>query len=246
MENDTHSIVDTQMVEYTGLFYILNSKARKIYNINILKMIAKIELFILCISAFMFCFSMYYSTNDINSFFNYLMMVVSFCGMSLNQFYLIRNSDAIWDFLRATKVGFLSFNTPARETIGVERFKYKTVTTITLIWWFFVNMTWIISPAFQHDSWFIVNYKNSTYQYHFTPMNFIIPVTDGFYNSHYYAIYAFDETVALTTFHVTILFDFLIITSCMSMQCQFRRIGDWYSNFIFFQYKCETGKGYFF
>lgn len=114
-----NSIVYTHIVEYTGLFTILNPNVHTLYDINISKLIVSVEFFILGASKCMLAFSMYYSINNVKSFVNYFMLFVAFLGMSINQFYVINNSDVIFDLLN---IKTLNFYRPA--LLGWKRLKW--------------------------------------------------------------------------------------------------------------------------
>lgn len=128
MDDRRQSIVNMQMVEYTGLFKILNPHSSKFYGINVLKVITKVDLFVLILSFLICTVSLHYSTgtNDLNIFMSSLMFFIASFGLGLNQFYLIKYSDAIWECMRVIYVGFLSFDTSMKDSSKLKKFKYKT------------------------------------------------------------------------------------------------------------------------
>lgn len=227
MKDGQDFIVNIQIVEYIGLFKTLNPHGPKIYDVNIYKTIAKVEILFLTVALVMGIFSMYYTLNDANPFFFYLMVVVGIFDFSLNHIYVIKYSDAIWDFMSVTKLDFLSF-----KTLKFEKFKYKMATTISLMSCLFIGVAWILLPfILQQDSYLTIHYKNDSYHYHYTSLNFITPVTTEFYNKNYVYFYIFDSIVVFCCLHTLIFYDFIVLTMCICIECQLSRIANAFSEF---------------
>lgn len=245
MDNGQCSIVNTDVVKYLGLFKMLNPQTPKYYNINIFTLFAKIEVFVLVLAEIMLIFSMYYSLSDINLFVNYLMLFIAFFDMSINLFFLIKYSDNIWNCMHVTYMNFLSYNNSRRKIFVDERSKFNLATSITLIVWILVGISWICMPIiFLKHEYLTVNIKNNTLYYRITPFNLIMPISDDFFNKHYNVIYLFDSLVVMCCTHISIVFDSIVFTMCISIQCQLKSIGESYTNFVSENEYC-FGKYYF-
>lgn len=227
MEDGQNAIINVRIVEYIGFFKTLNPHGPKIYDINVYKTIAKIEIFFLIVALVMAIFSMYYTLTDANPFFFYLMVVIGIFDFSLNHICVIKYSDAIWDFMSVTKLDFLSF-----KTFKYEKLKYKMATTISLISCFFIGVAWILLPInLQRDNYLTIHYKNDSYHYHYTSLNFITPVTTEFYNQNYVYFYIFDSVVVFCCLHTLIFYDFIVLTMCICIECQLSSIANAFSKF---------------
>lgn len=248
MKNDVgqNSIFDTLILEYTGLFKILNPHSPKFHNINFFKLAAKFELIILTSILFMLIISIYYSSNDLYGFFTYVLLFVGFFDMTLNHFYLIKYSEEIWDFMRIININFLSTEIPKKDTFKAERLKYKLATTITMIMASVICISWVFSPLFRQENKLTIHFRNNvTHNYRITPINLILSITDEFYNQHYELFYAFDSIGIIFICHVSTLFDFIVITMCISIECQLKSIGNSYSAFTFVNKIHATSKQFF-
>lgn len=234
MNDGQNSIVDTLILEYMGLFKILNPHVLKLYDINLYKLGAKIEIIILSITLIFATFSIYYSLNDVNVFIPYLMLLVAWADLGLNHLYLIKYSDTIWDLMRITNINFLYSKISTKENMfNAQRFKYKMATTISLTLIFVICISWIILPLFLRDDYLIVNFKNELYHYHCTPINYILPINDDFFNKHSNVFYAIETIMIVCAGHISIFFDFSVITMCTSIECQLKAVGNLYSTFSF-------------
>lgn len=235
MDNERNSVIETLVLKYIGLFKILNPHVPKFYDINLFKLVAKIEIFILSLTLILATFSIYYSLNDLNVFIPHLMLLVAWADLGLNHLYLIKYSDIIWDLLLVTNIHFLYSKTPTKETFKAERFKYKMATTITLSLIFVICISWIILPLFLRDEYLTISFKNELYRYHCTPINYILPITDEFFNKHSNVFYAVEAIMIICAGHISIFFDFSVITMCTSIECQLKAIANLYSTFMFME-----------
>lgn len=240
MDGGQNSIVDTNILDYIGLFRSLNPYVPKTYNIILIKIASKIEIYIMNLTIIMTIFSIYYSLNDIYVTLPYLMLLVMFSCINFNYYYILKNSNAIWDVLRVTNINFLNSNTSGKKTFKAERFRYKFVTTITFILVILSGSVWLIFPILQNDKYFTINIKNNLYHYSFTPMNFILPVSDEFYNKYLYVFYIFDSLSGICISHLSLMYDFIVITICISIECQLKSIAKSYSTL--FMEKQTTSK----
>lgn len=227
------------MIKYNGLFQILNAaRDFKFYNIYVFKLSAIIEISFFIVSLFMFVISIYFSSNNPNELVSYIIKFVVFFGLTLNHIYLIKNSDAIWDCMRVMNTDFISNHTPRKETFEVERLKYEIATTFTLMSYLFINLSWLLTPIFQRDNCLTVNFDNLKYEYRCTPFNILILVQEEFQNIlYYYIIYVFETLSIIFGCHVSLLFDFIVITMCTSIECQLQSIANSYSTCIIVQDK---------
>lgn len=229
MENGKNAIIDIQIVKYIGLFKILNPHGPKLYNINIFKLVAKIEIFFLTVALIMIMFSMYYTSNDANRFIFYLMLLVGMFDLSLNHFYVIKNSDAIWDFMSVMKIDFLSL-----KTIKLKNLKYKLATSISLVSCFFMGIAWIFLPFYlQQDNYLTITFKNDINNYRYTPLNLITPVTEELYDKYFSVFYVFDVIIVICCIHIAIFYDFIVLTTCICIECQLKIIANSYSTFAY-------------
>lgn len=228
-----YSIFDTLTLEFIGFFKILNPNFPKFHDINLYKLTAKVEIILLSITVILSTISMYYSSNDINVFVQYLMLMVAYGDFALNHFYLIKNSNAIWDLMRVTNVNFLHYNPFSKKTFMAERFKHKLATTVTIIAVSTICICWIILPLFMPNNYLTINFKNQLYHYRCTAINYILPITDEFYNEHSNVFYAIETIMIISASHIAIFFDIAIITMCISIECQLKAISNSYSTFVF-------------
>lgn len=233
MDDEHNSIVNTQMLEFTGLSTILNPHSPTLYGIHIFKLAAKIEVFILFVSLLMLIFSIYYSTNNVYGFVSYVMLFVGLFGLCLNHFYLIKCSDAIWNCMSVMNINFLSFENPRKQTLKLGKLKYKIASYITLFSCIFICTSWMFSPLLQQNTFLTMKFKNTIHNYRLTPMQFILPISDEFYNKHYTLFYIFDMIVVFCCNHVAVLFDLTVITICTCIESQLQYIAKSYSTFLF-------------
>lgn len=232
MDDGHNTIVDTLLLEYTGIFKILNPHVKKFHDINPFKVATKIELYFLNVTLIMTIISIYYSLNNINIFVSYIMLSVAYSGFSFNYYYLLKNSDAIWNILRVSNIDFMYFNIPNRKTFRAERFKYKLATTVSLIMMVAVCISWIIMPLFVRHSYLTIQFKNNLYNYRCSSMNLLLPVTENFYNKYYNVFYIFEVLMIIFGCHSSIFFDFTIITMCISIECQLKAIANSYRKLV--------------
>lgn len=222
-----------QTLKYIGVFKFLNPQSPKIYDINIYKLIAKIELFFSTFSLILTSFSIYYSSYDMNLCVPYIFYFVSIFEKSLFQYCIIKYSDNIWDFMHVTYKNFIFFNSPIKEQFSTEPSKYKTAMRTTLYIWVLVSITWIFTPLIQQKNYRTVNFKNIIYNYRYSVFNFIIPITDEIYNKYFIIIYVIEAVVMICFIHMAIVYDSIVITSCISVEYQLQRIASSYSAFTF-------------
>lgn len=78
-----------------------------------------------------------------------------------------------------------------------------------------------------------INYNNIEYNYIWTPINFILPLSDEFYNKHYVIFYVFDGILVIGSNYAILLFDLTVITICICIECQFQYISSSYNTFVF-------------
>lgn len=238
-----NSIFNTLILEYTGLFNMLNPHSPKFHNINFFKLAAKFQLVILTSILFMLFISLYYSLNNFHLFFAYIFLCVAFFDMALNHYYLIKYSEEIWDFMRITNIHFLSTEIPKKETFKAERLKYKIATIITVILSSIICTSWLFSPLFRRENKMIIHFRNNvTQNYRFTPINLMLPITDEFYNQHYELFYTFDAIGIIFICHVSVLFDLTVITMCINIECRLKFIGNSYSALAFVNNIYSTSK----
>lgn len=232
MDNRQIHIVDMQLIEYTGYFKILNPHEPKMYYTNIYKLAVKIELLILTTSFLISTFALYYTSNDINVFVSYALLFIVGFDITLNHFCLIENSDKIWECLNITKMYFLLSGIPREEMVTIEHSRYKIATKSLMISWFVVFISWIFTPLLQRDQYLTIELKNNTYNYRCLPLNLIMPITDNnIFNPHYIVMYMFEATVIICSTHASLLFDLIVLTVCISIECQLLRIANSYSSF---------------
>lgn len=234
MNDGQNSVVDTLILEYMGLIKILNPHVPKFYDVNLFKLGAKIEILILNLTLIFAAFSIYYSLNDVNTFIPYLMLLVAWADLVLNHFYLIKHSDKIWDLMRITNINFLYSKMSTKENMfKAERFKYKMATTISLILIFIICISWIILPLFLRNDYLTIHFKNELYNYRRTPINYILPITNEYFNKHSNVFYAVETIMIICAGHISIFFDFSVITMCTSIECQLQAVANFYSTFRF-------------
>lgn len=235
MEAEQNALVNTQLVEYTGLFGILNSNRTIVYGLDIFQLLVKVQLCYFFITLFSLMSSMYYCSKDLNIVLPYLLIFVLILTLSLFNFHLIEYSDNIWSYMLVKNNAFLSFSTPNEVLLKSERSKYKTSTIVVLILWTIVFLAWVCSPFLQLNSYRSININNMTYHYHFTPLNSIFPVTDYIFNKYFILIYFLEAIAVFFCCHSLVLFTFLIFTICISVECQLKRIASLYSTFNFME-----------
>lgn len=233
MNDGQKSIVNSQTLKYIGVFKFLNPQSPKIYDINIYKLIAKIELLFSTLSLILTTFSIYYSSYDMNLCVPYIFYFVSIFEKSLFQYYIIKYSDNIWDFMHVINKNFIVFNNPIKEPFSTEPSKYKIAMRTTLYIWVFVSITWIFTPLVQQKNYRVIHFRNNIYNYHYSVFNFIIPITDKIYNEYFIIIYVIEAIVMICFIHMAILYDSIVITSCISIEYQLQRIANSYSAFKF-------------
>lgn len=156
------------MMEFTGLLKILKPDFLKFYGINIPKLITKMFLFFITSSFLILIVSLYYCQNDLNIFITYLMMVVAMFGTSVNQFYLIKCSDAIWGCMRVVDTGFLSSDFPVKGLLKLEKLKCKMASLITLFLCLLIFIYWVCLPFFQETPYMTIKFNTIEYNYNWT------------------------------------------------------------------------------
>lgn len=229
MDGVQNSIVETLLLEYIGVFKILNPHVLKFYKISCFEVATKFQMSIGYVTLIMLVISVYYAINDVNMAASYVMLVVIFFSFNFSYHYLLNNSNEVWNLLRVMNINFLYFKTPSTEMFKAERFKHKMATTVSLILMINICISWLIMPLSQRDSYISIIFKNESYHYDCTPLNLILPISDTFYNKHSFLFYIFDAISVICGCHISLFLDFIVITICISIECQLKSIANSYS-----------------
>lgn len=213
-----------------GLYQLLNPKTTKLFGYNIFKLGSIILIIYLILIIGMYIMSIYYSRYEITEIFKYASVLVATTFALIKICLIIRNCDAFWEFLNFTSIRFLSFSGHQRTILIRAREISMRLTTIFTVSWFAIAVVWILSPIIIKDNYINVKFNNGTFeQYRYNMLNLIFPVTGQFYNDNFLIFY-FIETILLILYcFIMNIYDFLVITMCITISYQLKVITKSYS-----------------
>lgn len=173
----------------------------------------------------MYLMSIYYSRHEINEIIKYVSILVATLFALIKICLIVRNSDALWEFVNFTSITFLSFSGHQRNILIKAHEISLMISNLFTVSWFVIAVVWIVSPLIVKDNYINVKFKNGTYEnYRYNMLNLIFPVTAKFYNNNFYVFYLIETIVIFLYCYITNIYDFLVITMCINISYQLRTI----------------------
>ncbi|CAI6344614.1 unnamed protein product [Macrosiphum euphorbiae] len=228
-KNEPKLMENIQLLKTIGLYQILDSHSTKLFGYNVFKCVAVIEVFILTVTISASVLNMFYFLSEINEATRYFTLCLIASVPIFKLRYIIGYSDTIWNCLHITSVEYLSYEYHSRYIIEVGRKKLKQFLIIFLVLWIAVFIAWILTPFIVQNSYLRVEAENVIYHYRTNILNFVYPATDKLYNGNFIMFYNIELTVTIVWAHSTIIFDILLISMCITIECYLKTIANTFS-----------------
>lgn len=229
MESEKHLMVSVPLMKITGLYQLISPHTKKIFGFNIFKCIVAFQMLIFEIVNVWDILIVYYCRQDIYAQTNFLYLVQ--CGILTicKQYYLIKYSDIIWNCVQLTSINHLTYKYHKRRTLENGKKKTKLYLTLFCSMWMSVVIAWILAPFFLKNYYLEVKIKNEIYYYRYNVLNCIFPVSDKFYNEHFFKYFIFETFICIMWGHGAMIFDVFLISMGTIFSYQLRTIGNSYS-----------------
>jgi hypothetical protein len=223
-------IINLQLMKITGLYQLLNPNTTKLFGVNFYKLCGSISVLYLALVLVMCNMSIYYSLNDLAEVVKYVMLIIATLFALIKMYFIIRNSDMLWEFIGFTSIDLLSYNGHQRAILVDARTISIKVSKIIISVWIIVIMIWILSPIIISDNYINIKSKNTTYnRYRYNMLNLLFPVSNEFYNANFKLFYLL-EMMALFCYGYSMMsFDYLVISMCIAIAYQLKMIAMSYS-----------------
>lgn len=229
-ENGKCYIINLHLMKITGLYQLLNPNTSKLFGVNFYKLSGSISVLYLSLVMVMCNISVYYSLSDFAEVVKYLMLIIATLFALIKMYFIIRNSDALWEFVGFTSIDLLPYGGHQRAILVDARSISIRVSKIITSVWVAVITIWILSPIIINGNYINVKSNNGTYnRYRYNMLNLLFPVSDEFYNENFKLFYLL-ETVALLFYGYSMMsFDYLVISMCITITYQLKTIAMSYS-----------------
>lgn len=217
-------MIDMQIMKLIGFYQFLHGP--KAYGVFFRVCITIYLLFLPSI----LIMSLYYcSVNNINGSVHYLICLMStiLASFKINCFRL--NIQEIWNCIIAMSTDRLSYEYHDELLLDMGRNKSKSYAIFFIFIWVSSISIWILSPFFLNEYVHNIKIGDNIYHYRYNTLNWILPVTDQFYNEHFNIYYVLETLSVICGVYCSIVFDVLLISFCVSIRYQLKTISKSYS-----------------
>lgn len=229
--SEENYIIHIRLMKIIGLYKLLDPKTSKLLGVNVFKLYSILPILYLLLINIMYCMSIYYSRNDFTEVIKYTSVLVATFYSMVKLCYFIKNSDALFELISFASIHFLSYCSHKKSTLIKGRKISKIVSNTFTFSWIAITIVWMLSPIMMKNNYLIVKKHNSTYeQYHYNMLNIIFPVTTKFYNDNFFIFYAIESILIIIYGYVMVIYDFLVVSTCITIIYQLKLILSSYSN----------------
>lgn len=218
---------------FTGIYRLSNtSTSRKVFGYNVYKCITVIQIVFLCVSLICFLLNAYYCLDNINDMIRYIVMSVGVVVASLKFYCILQNADRLYSCIQLMSIINFSYKYHAKRILEMGRRKSKSLSIVFVTLWICILVAWAMEPLVVRNIFININTENNeTYHYRYNVVNLVFPVTDTFYNRYFYIYYILECMIIININNSLTVFDFLIISLCITLRYQLKTIVNSFSTF---------------
>jgi len=96
--------------------------------------------------------------------------------------------------------------------------------------WSSIILYWSLSAILDSNSYLKIESKDAIFNYRSNTIGLIFPVTDTFYNKHFYVFFITETIFLIFWAEIEWVFDILMISVCICIEYQLKTIADSYSS----------------
>lgn len=224
-ESKQNYIIHIWLMKITWLYQLLNPNTFKLIGYNVFILGSILLILYLLIINLMYFTSIYYSRNNFTEVVKYISVLVATLFSMFKLCYLIRNSDALFKLMNFMLIHFLSHYSHQKSYLVRAREITIIISNIFTFSWIAIVIIWILSPIMINDNYINIKSNNGTYlQYRYNMLNLIFPVTTKFDNDDFFVFYLMESILIIIYGYVMIIFDFLIVSTCLTIIYQLKTI----------------------
>jgi len=229
-------MINMRLIKKTGLYQLLDSLSPQVFGHNVFKCMSIIQISILFLTAVIFTLNLYYFLVDINAVMMNLTLLTSDVLSILKLYYILQNSETIWNCIQLTSIDDLSYKYHDRRILEEGRWKSKSYSILMMFMWLNLVLFWAMAPLCVTNYFLNAKHKNEIYRYRFNILNLTFPATDQFYNDNFMIYYSIEFIVMTLWGHCTMNFDVLMLSMNITFKYQLRTIANSFSTFNFTRY----------
>jgi len=223
IHDENKCLINIRLMKFTKIYELFDPKHTELYGHNVYRTVNYVFTLVNVIVSIACCWSVYCCLNDYYNAIMYVMMSFVFAYNSFKTYYLIRNSEAIWECIDFTSGEFLSRGTHYRQDVlRAGRIRCVKFTNSFAALWGVACVFWMISPLLIND--FNRDAQN-TADYRLNVFNFLYPVSKEFYNDNFMLFYAMECTLMTYNSYALIMFDVVIVSFFTTVGIQLETIG---------------------
>lgn len=216
----------------TGVYQLFDPNTHKLFGCNVFKLGGVIEIIYLAL-VIVACFtSVYYYLYDFVLVVKYIVFTIAALFAFVKLYFIIRNADALWEFVSFTSIHFLSFGNRRESVLVRARSISITISNVYTISWIFVLAVYVFPPIIAvGDNRIRIKTNDVAHdEYRYNVLNLILfPVTVEFYNDNFTLFYLIETTALIFYCHSMLIYDCLIISMCITIKHQLKTIALSYS-----------------
>jgi len=229
VESEHQFIINMKLMKLTGLYQLLDPNTVKLFGYNIFKLGGILVIVYLAFVLLASSMSIHY-LYDFTAIVKYILTIVAMLFAMIKMYFIIRNSDLLWEFIGFTSIHFLSFDDHRKNILINARTISLTATNTFTIHWIFISAVYIFPSIIVEDNYIKIKSENETYnEFRYNVINLKYPVTAEFYNNNFLMFNLIEILTILFYFHSMIIYDYLIISMCIAITYQLKTISLSYS-----------------
>jgi len=218
-------------MKITGFYQLIRpSDGLKLFNVNIYTIAYIVHTLILILALILGLYSIYFCINDINQIFNYSIMNFANIFAIFKCYFIIKNAKTIWNYTHMMSTNFLSFKDHTNEIYKIGRTRSSTLMLMSFGFWSSIILYWSLSAILDSNSYLKIESKDAIFNYRSNTIGLIFPVTDTFYNKHFYVFFITETIFLIFWAEIEWVFDILMISVCICIEYQLKTIADSYSS----------------
>lgn len=226
LKREDNFMISIRLLKIIGLY-----QTSKSHDFKVFKSISVFQFVWLCICEFEIVINMCYSFYDVNNMTHYLILFFGNLLVILKMYCIINNAEKIWNCIKSTSINYLFYNYHDRQILYEGRKRAESFGIVIMIIWLTVLLSWLMSPFIAQGAYVDIVIKNETKHYRYNVQNLPLPATEQFYNDKFLYFYIVEMIFAIVWSYCTWLFDFFILSMCITITYQLKTIADSYGNF---------------
>jgi len=235
-KNEDSLMINMRLMKKTGFHQLLDSRSPKVFGHNVFKCMSVVQMSILFLVAVIFAANIYYFSADINTVMMYSLLITSDVLSVLKLYYILQNSDTIWNCIQMTSIDDLCYKYHDRRILEEGRSKSTSYSILIMFMWLNLVVSWSLGPLFVTNYFLIAEHRDEIYRYRYNILNFVFPATDRFYNDNFMIYYGIEFIILALWCHCTMNFDILLLSMNITFKYQLKTIANSFSAFNFTRY----------